>query len=340
MELVKIKAEDYGIQETKAKEIADQFKPMLSKMEALESEYNEVIQLPIENPYTAEKAKELRLKYVKVRTGTAEIHKAQKAFYLAGGRFVDGWKNAQVFASQGKEQALMDIEKHQENIEKERVIKLQKERVILLSQFVEDAAERDLSGMDLDVWTAYLTTKEKAYNDQIEAEKKAEQDRIAKEKAEKAERERVIKENAKLKAEAEERERLAKIEADKRKKEDEKRIAKQEAERKERERLESIEKAKHEAELKKQREELAKAQEAQRVASKQLQEKQEAERKSAQEAEARKQQELSKGDAAKVSDLINDLTSLKTKYDFKSAKNKKMYADTCIWIDKVLNHIK
>jgi len=49
--------------------------------------------------------------------------------------------------------------------------------------------------------------------------------------------------------------------------------------------------------------------------------------------------ELNKGDAAKVKDLIADLESLKTKYSFKSAKNKKMYSDVNLLIDKVINHI-
>jgi hypothetical protein len=48
---------------------------------------------------------------MKIRTATLDIHKKQKAFYLAGGKFVDGWKNAQHFASMGKEEKLEEIEK-------------------------------------------------------------------------------------------------------------------------------------------------------------------------------------------------------------------------------------
>jgi len=46
--------------------------------------------------------KELRLKYMKIRTATLDIHKKQKAFYLAGGRFVDGWMNASLMALSSK----------------------------------------------------------------------------------------------------------------------------------------------------------------------------------------------------------------------------------------------
>ena len=86
-ELVKINASEYGLEEIKAQQIEAQFKPMLEKMSALEREYNEVIKLEVSGE-TCAKAKELRLKYVKVRTGTAAIHTQQKAFYLAGGRYV------------------------------------------------------------------------------------------------------------------------------------------------------------------------------------------------------------------------------------------------------------
>ena len=68
--------------------------------------------------------------------------------------------------------------------------------------------------------------------------------------------------------------------------------------------------------------------------------KQDAERKAREEEEARLQAELNKGDADKVNDLIADLEVLKTKYAFKSAKNKKMYAEVGVLLDKIVGHIK
>jgi hypothetical protein len=38
-------------------------------------------------------------------------------------------------------------------------------------------------------------------------------------------------------------------------------------------------------------------------------------------------------------DLLFDLEALKTKYSFKSDKNKKMYSETITLINKVINHI-
>ena len=203
--LVKIDAKEYGLEEVKAKEIESVFVPMINKMKELEDEYNEVIKKDICKELCSE-AKALRLKYVKVRTGTALIHKEAKAFYLAGGRFVDGWKNAQLYASSGMENRLKQIEDHYVNIEKERIAKLQDERTVALSKFEVETEGMDLGSMKDDVWDNFLLGHKASYTARIDAEKKAEADRIQKEKEEAEAREKQRLENEKLKAEAEKRE--------------------------------------------------------------------------------------------------------------------------------------
>jgi colicin import membrane protein len=180
--IVKIDPKEFGLTDQTAANIAAQFQPMLDKMVELEEEFNQVVRLPIEDPETSKKAKEVRLKYVKIRTGTAEIHKQQKQFYLNGGRFVDGWKNAQIFASQGKEAKLEDIEKYQERLEAERIAKLQNEREYALRPYVDDIAHLDLGKMHEDVWTSYFATKKQQHADKIAAEAEAERLRIEAEK--------------------------------------------------------------------------------------------------------------------------------------------------------------
>jgi len=204
-QLVKIDPKEFGLEEQKAAQIEAQFKPMLEKMTELENEFNDVVKLPIEDKQTSIKAKELRLKYVKIRTGTADIHKQQKAFYLAGGRFCDGWKNAQEFASLGIEEKLMSIEKYAENMEKERILKLEEERKSLLLNLT-DIMPVGLGTMDQSVFDNYLQGVKLAHAARIEAEKKAEEEIQAKIKAEIEEAERMLKENARLKLEAEAKE--------------------------------------------------------------------------------------------------------------------------------------
>lgn len=258
-ELVKINASDYGLEETKASEIKAMFTPMLNKMEELEVQYNEVLKQEI-NPETCQMAKDLRLSYVRVRTGTEKIHKELKAFYLNGGRFVDAFKNTQAFASGEKEKTLKNIEDHFEIIEHDRLEKLRIDRLALLKPYT-DIEPLAVANMEQAVFDNLLQGFKVAHETRIAAEKKAEEDRIAKEKAEAEEREKQRLENIRLKAEAEEKERLAEIErkknakilADQKAKADKERaelLAKAESERKEKERLENEIKAKAEAERK------------------------------------------------------------------------------------------
>ena len=339
MTQLQINAADYGLEETKAKQISDMFKPMLDKMTELEVQYNEVIKRPME-PETIQMAHDLRLAYVKVRTGTADIHKELKAFYLQGGRFVDGWKNAQIMASQGIEDKLKGIEDHFVNIENARIIKLQEERAVKLRKFDVEFIPNQLGEMDESVWTNYISGVKLNYEDRKAAEKKAEEDRIAKEKAEVAERKRIKLENIRLTKEAEERERKEKTEAKKREKAEAERLKKEAAERKIREEKERKEREAYELKLKKERERAEAERKEREKAEAELKAKYEAEQKAKEEEEARIEAELNMGDAEKVLALIDDLTHLKTVYVFKSKKNQKMYSDVGLLIDKVIKHIQ
>lgn len=180
-QLVVLKGSDYGLEETKAQEIQATFTPMLEKMTALEKEYNLIVKKDISEEVCME-ARALRFEYRDVRTGTAKIHKKLKDFYLKGGRFVDGWKNAQLMASQGMESALKEIENHYENIEIERIAKLQEERIELLHKYEPEMNVPSLGEMEEAVWNNYINGVKLNYNARIDAEKKVETDRIEKER--------------------------------------------------------------------------------------------------------------------------------------------------------------
>ena len=229
-ELVKINASDYGLEETKAQEIEALFLPMLSKMSEFENEYNDILQNEI-NPEICQRAKDLRLSYVKIRTGTAEIHKKAKEFYLNGGRFVDGWKNAQLFASGKKEQTLKAIEDHFENQERERLEKLRTTRLELLKPYT-DIEPLALGHMEQSVFDNYLVGVKLAHEQRIAAEKKAEADRLAAIEAERIKQEKIRKENTRLKKEAEEKEKALAAEREQIRKENEEKERLAEIERK------------------------------------------------------------------------------------------------------------
>lgn len=362
MTQITVNPQEFGLESSEiAANVKAQFLPMLEKMEELEKEYNEVIQLDPMDDATEKAAHTLLQKYVKVRTGTAEIHKTQKAFYLAAGRYIDGWKNAQAFVSQGKEEKLREIKEYKQRIEAERIEAIRAQRWELLSQYT-DFEPDNLGKMPDDVFNNLLAGTKAAYEARIEAERKAEEERqkeIERQQRissnrnrllayslfipnfdsidfenvdvdsvlesvqvtisdQESEQKRIREENERLQKEAEaERIRVQKEQEEIRlKHEDEQRKIREEAEA---------------ARLKAQKEadELRKKIEAQQRA--------EAEAKAAE--AARLESEAAKGDSAKFADFISDLSALKNKYAFKSAKYKKAYEVASELIDRLIAHV-
>jgi hypothetical protein len=311
-EIATIDPKEFGLQETQVTEIQAAFMPKIVERDGLAEIYSGIITQEI-CPELCKTAKELRLKLVKVRTGIAEIHKTQKAFYLAAGRYVDAWKNKETLPVTQMEENLSAIEEHYERIEAQKRAALQTERAAELQKFSDEGAfiPGNLGELLPEVWDNYLLGVKTAYETKKENERKAADAEAARVAAEKAEQERIRQENERLKAEAEQREKERKEQA--------------ERERKEREA--------HEAALKAERDEKERIQ-------RELEAKAEAERKAAEAAELAKQAELAKGDSDKVKDLISDLVALKTKYTFQSKKNQKMYSDVGQLLEKVINFVQ
>jgi len=334
--LIKLDAPELAtIDKSKAEQIRAVFAPMVAMLENFENAYNEVIQEAQNeiNVNVIAKAKRVRLDIAKIRIAAEKARIEQKEEYLRAGKAIDGVNNILKWAVKGKEDNLEKIEKHFEIMEKERIERLQAERVEMISPYLEDANERRLCDMEPDVWNAYFSAKKKEYDDRVEAERKAELERIEREKKEAEERERMRIENERLKKEAEERERIAKIEQEKREKEELARKAKEEKERKEREEKERLEREAHEKQLE------AERKERERIA-KQLKEKEDHERREREAKEAREQAELNKGDAEKLNDLIAELESIKSKYTFKAKQNIEKYNYVNSMIDRILKEIK
>ena len=157
------------------------------------------------------KFKELRLKYVRNRTqGTNKWHEKESEVSLRYKQFLDAKKRAENSINESREEKLLGGEKFFENIEKERISTLQKERVTLISEYLEDTTGLDLGNMPNEVFEGFFNLKKTQKLERIEADNIAEQKIFAEEKAEterlqlKAiEDEKIRKENAKLKANAE-----------------------------------------------------------------------------------------------------------------------------------------
>ena len=240
-----LNATSYGIEESKAKQLEKVFVPMVEKFKELEAEYNEVLSNKEITKEVCAAAKVVRNKYVKVRTGTDDVHKIAKQSNLIEGRAIDGIRNVVKFACNDHEESLKKVSNHFETLEAERLQAIRDDRTMQLAKYYNEdgPGTGDLAMMSDDVWKHYIKSVESDFQAKKKAEKEAEEKRIAKQKADIEEQKRIQLENEKLKKEAElkriadekaakERERLAKIEADKRAKEQEIIFAKQEKERK------------------------------------------------------------------------------------------------------------
>lgn len=169
MEVSKVQASEFGLELSTAQAIESAFLPKITEREALSIIYNQVISKEL-NEETYSQARELRLKLVKVRTGIADIHKTQKATALAYGKFCDAFKNSETLPVEQMEEKLMEIEKHKENIEKECIAKLEKERAELIAPFYESHVD-GLGIMNEDSFNALLLVYKTAFEAKKEAER-------------------------------------------------------------------------------------------------------------------------------------------------------------------------
>jgi len=354
-ELVKINPQDYNLNATEASQVEKAFVPMLNKMAELEEQFNEVCNLPIE-PTTCRKAKELRLQYVKIRTATSEIHKVAKSYYLNGGRFVDGWKNAQAFASQGKEKTLENIEKHFEILEAERKAALKIQRTNLILEYTENPEMYQLAEMSEAAFEQLLNGLKLAKEQREAAEKAAELERIRIEQEKIKEEARIRAENERLKKEAEIKQKQIEAERKAAELERQKQEAKLQAERKaaeqarieaeriaaaekeaieeaariEREKANAILQAEKEAKAKLEAE--IKAKEQARIEAERIAAEKEAARLAAEKAAA------AAPDKTKFKEFVKELENLKYP-EIKTAEAGQILNNTKILIQKTINYI-
>ena len=183
------------------KKVEEAFLPLILRMNELDKEFAEVIKM--EDGKEAVKAStELASKYKKLRTDTGKEHTKQKAYYLAGGRYVDKWKNQQLKLSETKECELDKKKMFFINQEKEKLQLIKDGRIEVLNSIGYTEQVEGLEILTDDVFNAMVEGfKLKA---QAELDRQAEELRLQ-EEADlkfKAEQETLRIENEKLKIEA------------------------------------------------------------------------------------------------------------------------------------------
>ncbi len=209
-DLITIDPKEFGLDEKQGNEVIEAFREPFAELASLEPEFDNFRNLAGEpSEETCAAAKELKQRYVKVRTKTAAIHKEQKAFFLNAGRCVDAFKNRQLEIGKEREDILTSTADFYIIREQERIQKLQTERGEEIAKYQDPEScyiPPDLGAMPEELWLGYLTgvksTFEKKQAEIREAQEKEEEERRKQE----AENRRIREENEKLRLENEAKE--------------------------------------------------------------------------------------------------------------------------------------
>jgi hypothetical protein len=158
-------------------------------------------------------ARLLRLELKNTRVAADKVRKNLKADALLMGRAIDGVYNLLEAAIVPLERHLEEQEKYAERLaEAERQATLARRTSELAPYLTEGQQVPALDVMSAEQFANFLTDAKLLHEAKIEQARKAEADRIAREQAEAAERERLRIENERLRKEAVEREAAAKAE--------------------------------------------------------------------------------------------------------------------------------
>jgi hypothetical protein len=166
---------------SKAEKIAANYAPF---MEQVQEQIQRLKALEVGNPLHLESAKRIKLDLGKICSAVDKQKDKDKEMIKIEGNLIQSFRNVVEGTARITQKEAEEIEKFFENQEKERLAKLQEERVALILPYLPDAAERYLSQMPEDVWDSYFAAKQSAYHDLIAAEKAAEESRLEKERLE------------------------------------------------------------------------------------------------------------------------------------------------------------
>lgn len=241
-ELLNIDHKEFELTVEKVEEIKAPFYPLADKFKEFIPDIEEVLSEKNITDSLVKRAKRIKLDIASIRTSTKKVKDTEKSGILKLWNAIQKCHNVLVEVISEKEEKLDAIVKHFENIEKERIDKLQKERQDLLNEYeVENTETLKLWEMDEKVFSAFLKDAEYEYLRAIEV-KKEESEKI---RLQEEERERLKIENEKLQREADIKEEELRVGREKLQREQD-RINDLEREKKEREQRELD--AKHEEE--------------------------------------------------------------------------------------------
>ena len=256
-ELITI-VEESGLEKTQGQTILDQFSQFIKEAGEWEVKSKAIVITDISQVEEMANAREARLALKSIRVNAENTRKSLKEKALREGKAIDGIANVIKALIVPLEEYLERQEKFAENLENERKAKIEAQRTVELSKYVEDVTLYNFREMSDEAFVNLVQMVKTSFEAKQEALRKIELERIQNEQKEKEEQARIKEERDRLRKEAEAREKeLAKERAEQAKKlEIEKEKARKEAEA--REKLEAELKAKQDEEERLKKEEARK----------------------------------------------------------------------------------
>ncbi len=188
----KVNPAEFGLDETKANDLTKNLHAILKEREIFIGEYEKIILLEITRE-NVPAFKDLRIKIRDNRTKGIEVwHKANKEFFLSGGRFIDAIKNKESVLNKQMEEKLEEAEKWEQIQEEKRIDALKAERETTLQQYEVDCSLIQVGQMTEDVWNNYLSGVKLNYENKKEEERKAQELAAEVARLDNLERERVL----------------------------------------------------------------------------------------------------------------------------------------------------
>lgn len=150
-----------------------------------------------------DQSRAMRLSIRQIRIAGEKAHTELKADILRAGRAIDGMKNILMQMCEPEEARLLDQEKIEERIQKDREAKLRAEREAVLVALGENPGMHGpFETFPQAYWDSRVADIKVAKEAREAAAKKAQEEAAAKAKAEREEADRIRAENARLKAES------------------------------------------------------------------------------------------------------------------------------------------
>jgi hypothetical protein len=190
-ELVKIEStqlesvvKESGLAIQEGEEIKQSYLPFIIALSEIQENAGKI---NFDNPQPIDEtiARELRLKTVKIRTGASDLKDSRKRTFLLKGNLEQAAYNLIAASCKLTEETFVNVEKAREIAENKRKAERRNQRVEILTPLGFDYSYTDLSNMPDEQFDSLVSVIKKDIEEKKQAELKAENERIEKEKAEK-----------------------------------------------------------------------------------------------------------------------------------------------------------